>query len=872
MSSNPSHPRRFSRDHEARIVPGDIVDDRYRMVALLGRGGMGEVWRAEDVELGQEVALKFLPEALLRDEAARERFLDEVRLARLVSHPNVCRVHDVGGRLAPDGGASTGGDVGVKYITMEYVQGEDLSSLLRRVGRLPEERAVEIARELCAGLAAAHAQGLIHRDLKPANVLIDDLGSPRIADFGLSAVASELTQDDARVGTPRYMAPEQLRGEGVSVRSDIFSLGLVLFELFTGKGAFQGSTLDELMHAHDASRPDARAHVATLAPAIDTLLRRCLARDPDKRPRSAHEVAAALPGGDPLAAALAAGETPSPELIAASGAVGALRPRTSAALALLVAALLAFAAWADGRYKLLSLVAPELSEPVLRQRALDVARELGLYGPDERPVDQHGQFVQQVDRDLFERSGDEPWRALAHPWSDSVRYWWRGSDAPLDPFEHHGVVGWDDPPPSLEGQVRVLLGHDGRLLAFDATPRREDARLAGEAPPETPFDWGPALALAKVDEATLEPVPATFLARSDNDTKVTWVGAAPGIDGASLRVGGATLGASPVHFAVRVDWQRPPVERSGIARGLRLAFDVSVQILAAITMLGGFWLGVRNLRAGRGDLRGGSRLALGVLAVKAVVWSLTAHHAAGFLHGFMFALPHWLFEALLVGGLYVALEPTVRREWPQRLVTWQRLLSGQLADTALARDVLIGLLAGLGIHALMVANWLCVSAMGDPSATPAPAGNAALGSLGSQLSVLLGAPLGGVQVALLLMFLYSLALKLTKRHVYATVVLAIVALVRMPYAVLSDAPWLDLTFRGAQALILLAVLHRAGLVALFACFTVLQCVPQVVCTFSFDTWYSSAWQLLLGALATVTLWSAFRSSHSRTVGLTRSSA
>jgi len=869
MSSNPSQPRRFARDHEARIVPGDIVDERYRMVALLGRGGMGEVWRAEDVELDQEVALKFLPSSLMRDDAARERFLDEVRLARLVSHPNVCRVHDVGGRIAPDADASPG-SVGVKYITMEYVQGEDLSSLLRRVGRVPEERAVEISRELCAGLAAAHAQGLIHRDLKPANILIDARGSPRIADFGLSAVASELMPDDARVGTPRYMAPEQLRGEGVSVRSDIFSLGLVLFELFTGKGAFQGSTLDELMHAHDASRPDARAHVATLDPAIDALLRRCLARDPDKRPRSAHEVAAALPGGDPLAAALAAGETPSPELIAASGGVGALRPRTAAALALLVATLLTFAAWADEQRKLLALVEPELSEPVLRQRALDIARSMGLYGPEMRPLDQQGRVVERVRRDLFERDSDDPWRALAHPWSESVRYWWRGSDAALDPLEHTGIVGWDDPPPSREGDVRVILGHDGRLLAFDATPRKELARLAGEAPPRAPFDWGPALAAAKVDRAALEPAPPTFLARTDNDAKVTWIGAAPGIEGATLRVGGASLGARPVHFSLLVDWHRPPVERSGIARGLRLAFDVSVQIVGAITMLGGLWLGVRNLRAGRGDLRGGRRLALGVLAVRAVVWSLTAHHAAGFLHGLWYAFPHWLFEALLVGALYVALEPTVRREWPQRLVTWQRLLSGQFDDTAVARDVLLGVAAGLCIHALMVTNWLCASAIGDPSAIPALSSSASLASLRSQLGELLEAPLGGVQVALFVPFLYALALKLTKRHVVASLVLAFIALVRMPYAVISAAPWLDLSFRGAQVLILLAVLHRAGLVALFACFTVLQCLPAVTCTLSFDPWYSSAWQLLLGAFALITLWAALRSSHSRAVAPRRS--
>lgn len=857
--NSPSHSsRRFPSDAGARLVPGDMVDGRYRMVTRLGRGGMGEVWRAEDVELGQEVALKFLPEDLARDADARQRFLDEVRLARLVSHPNVCRVHDVGG-----------GDAG-KYITMEYVQGEDLSSLLRRVGRLPEDRAVEIARELCAGLAAAHDRGLIHRDLKPANVLIDGQGKPRIADFGLSALAIELDAAEPRVGTPRYMAPEQLRGEGVSVRSDLFSLGLVLFELFTGKGAFQATTFDELMHAHDTLRPDARAHVAALDPAIDALLRRCLARDPARRPASAVEVAAALPGGDPLAAALAAGETPSPALVAAAGGATGLRPRTAVALAALVVLLLVGSAWADGRRKLVSFVAPELSEPVLRQRALDTARAVGLYAQAERPADQRGYVVQRVRRELAE-PGDAPWRLLAHPWSESVRYWWRGSDRALDPVEHSGLVRWDDPPPLAEGDVRLILGHDGRLLAFDATPRREDARRAAEsaagdaAPTPLAFDWRPVLAAARLAEAELAPVPPTFLARADNDSKVAWLAPAPGLDGASLRVAGATLGGRPVHFAVHVEWDRPPHESARVARGLRAALEVSTEVLGLVALLGGLWLGAQNLRRGNGDKGGSSRLALGVLLARALAWALTAHHASGFARGALYAFPHWLFEALFVGALYLALEPTVRREWPQRLITWQRFLGGHFQDSGVARDVLVGLVGGLAIHGLMWVNWLTIAARGDRSAAPVLSSSASFGASREQLGEIVEGLLGGVQMALFAPFLYALALKATRRHGFASLVLAFVALVRMPYAVMSESPWIDFVFRGAQAVVLLTLLHRAGLLALLAAFFVLHALPNVTATTSFDAWYSGAWQLLLTALVAVTAWSAWSATRTRRV-------
>src|SRR5450432_3171865 len=161
---------------EGRFLPGSMVADRYRIINLLGRGGMGEVYRADDLTLGQPVALKFLPEEAAQNPNLLDRFKNEVRMARRVSHPNVCRVYDVG-------------DIdGVTFFTMEYVDGEDLSSLMRRIGRLPSDKALEIARQLCAGLAAAHAKGVLHRDLKPANVMIDSEGNVRITDFGIAGL------------------------------------------------------------------------------------------------------------------------------------------------------------------------------------------------------------------------------------------------------------------------------------------------------------------------------------------------------------------------------------------------------------------------------------------------------------------------------------------------------------------------------------------------------------------------------------------------------------------------------------------------------------------------------------------------------------
>jgi serine/threonine-protein kinase len=270
-------PSSRARGYEA----GDLLADRYRIVRPLGRGGMGEVYLVDDLRLDHQVALKFLPPALASDSRRLAQFHNEVRIARQISHPNVCRVYDIG---------EAGGEL---FISMEYVEGEDLAAALARVGTYAEPAAVELARQICAGLGAAHENGVLHRDLKPANIMLNRSGHAQIMDFGL-AVAG--TADHVAEGTPAYMAPEQLLGREVSVQSDLYALGLIMYELFTGQRAFKADTpLDELASLRSSGTIAAPATLArTINAEVNQAILTCLEPDPAKRPASAHAVSAML--------------------------------------------------------------------------------------------------------------------------------------------------------------------------------------------------------------------------------------------------------------------------------------------------------------------------------------------------------------------------------------------------------------------------------------------------------------------------------------------------------------------------------------------------------------------------------------------------
>ena len=823
---------------EARFPTGTLLAGRYRVVSLLGKGGMGEVYRCEDLTLGEAVALKLLPPELAEEREAHERFLDELRVARLVSHPAVCRVHDVG-ELE-----------GQPFLTMEYVDGEDLASLLRRVGHLPSARAVEIAHQLCAGLAAAHEQGVLHRDLKPANVLIDGRGKARLADFGLAAVARRIEGAGAAVGTPAYMAPEQLAGEEASRQSDLWSLGLVLFELFTGRPAFEAKTLDQLKQLHHDSKPSPSHVLPDIDPAVDRVIGRCLTRDPARRPTSALEVSAALPGGDPLAAALAAGETPSPELVAASGGRGALPPWAAALCLAVVLACLIALGWVDRRMKLPELVRPELSVPVLRHRARGIAQQLGF---DEPRDESHG-LLQRVPQALADVEGEPVWRRLSEPLAGAVRYWYRASPGALVPMNRKGDVDWENPPQNLGGMVNLILAHDGNLLYLSAVPRSEWWL-------EDPFDWNELFQAAGLDPSHFQESAEDWVPRHAFTEIRSWRGSVPEIPDAEVVLRAAAWGGRPVHFQVSLRWDLPEVSGSTRAERVQGIYGWAGLIVQLLTLVGGVWLGARNLLQRKGDQRTAARVALAIFVISGAAWAFTTHHVLDVglpteLQLLLEAAGDWLVNAALAWFLYMALEPTVRSVWPQKLVSWTRLLRGRWSDASVGRDLLLGLASGLGLRVLMSAQWLAVAETGSPLAQPAKVNSNLWMGVHEVLGALLGDLQGGASLALLTTFLFVFFRVLFRTSWGANVALLVLGLAYMPHAVIGPSAWVDVGFRLAQLAVVLLLLNGAGTLALWSAFFTLSAVASNSLGFNLEGWGNGPSATLLLLLLFVAIASA----------------
>jgi serine/threonine-protein kinase len=266
------------------VTRGTVIASRYRVVAPLGRGGMGAVYRAHDEVLDDEVALKILrPEVAGTPEMAA-RFRSEIKLARKVSHWNVCRIHEYGE------------DGGLQYISMELITGATLKDRLR-AGPLPPDKAFDVSIQIAEGLAAIHKVGIIHRDLKSPNVMIDDEGTAKVMDFGIAKPASAGTDGASTgyvLGSPEYMSPEQARGRRADFRSDLYSLGIVVFEAFTGRVPFRGATPVETLMMHVEAPPPIDDPALALPPALLPVLRSALAKDPAARFADAASLAAAL--------------------------------------------------------------------------------------------------------------------------------------------------------------------------------------------------------------------------------------------------------------------------------------------------------------------------------------------------------------------------------------------------------------------------------------------------------------------------------------------------------------------------------------------------------------------------------------------------
>ncbi len=681
-----SEPDSSISDVHGRFLPGTALTERYRIVGLLGKGGMGEVYRADDLELNQSVALKFLPAHFARDAARLQRFRSEVRMARQVSHPNVCRVYDI---------ATYGDDV---FLSMEYIDGEDLSSVLRRMGRPSEEKAVEWARQICLGLAAAHENRVLHRDLKPANVMIDGRGRARLTDFGLAGVEEEFTGRKDHAGTPAYMAPEQLIDGATTVKSDIYSLGLVLYELFTGKRVFEAESLDELLRLRRSDTLTTPTSVSgQIDPAIERAILRCLERDPSRRPESAYEVLAALPGGDPLQAALAAGETPSPQMVANAGTAGALRPWIA------VACLAAFLLFAVASVPLSTLIWHEVplekTPAVLAEKARELIVALGYRSTagDEA----FGFSQSDSDIDVSARSKtltDARLAQLREHRPPAIHFWYRHSPQSLIPNAAKARITTTDPPMTTPGMVTVLLDPRGRLDRLVAVPPQQG--VGAELTVAAKTDWVALFDAAGLSFPDFEPTAPKWTPPTFADERKAWVGRYSDHPEIEIRVEAAALRGTATFFRIIGPWS----DGAGVnvlSAPDQFGMQIIMPLFVILVVSTAIWMARRNMLLQRVDRAGANRFALVLFVAGSLAFILTTDHSTNMryeVEKVMVNIALAMFAAGIAWLFYLALEPHLRRRWPETLITWTRVLAGKFRDPRVGRDILIGGIVGLLQH------------------------------------------------------------------------------------------------------------------------------------------------------------------------------
>ena len=841
-----SHSSSSSSSLHGRFEPGTKLGTRYRVVGLLGRGGMGEVYRADDLELNQSVALKFLPEKVARNAADLARLRQEVRIARQIAHPNVCRTYDI---------AEADGQV---FVVMEYVDGEDLASVLRRLGRPTHDKALEIARQLCLGIGAAHENGVLHRDLKPANIMIDGRGRVRITDFGLAGTVEELAAEGAIAGTPAYMAPEQQSTGAATVQSDIFSLGLVLYEIFTGKRATDVGPASDPTQRDPSRRSDSSVRIPSsvvgdLDPAVERVILRCLERDPTRRPQSAYAVFGALPGGDPLAAAVAAGETPSPELVANAGVEGSVPPLYAGIAAVVtVLGLLGVSAIQTQLFEglakppsVLSVRAEETLTRITGRPAPRYSAQGMRYAPAVKDSMSHA--------DSLASKKAKPKMKPA----GAKQYWRRWSPSEFHTENlHMPRPSLTDPPQAYPGSGTVVLDMQGRLLALQALPPAGADTLA----PRT-ANWAAVLDAAGRDPARVVavPPPAAFVAHADtvaawrisDSTSVDTTLVAAAIDGHVVQVETyAGARRSPLgDLAVKADDSNPPLQAW-----------ISILFFNVVPLVGSIFLARQNLRAKRGDVRGAIVVGISIVAVYLLEHLFSANVGEIGLFSILIGgvagqpLGHSLIHGVTMALAYLAIEPYVRRLWPSVLVSWARLVAGRLRDPIIGRDVLIG----VGYAAFAQVTWLGVKALErhfglttDPPRLSQDMLDTMISAPQILAQVSYAMAIGFLRATTFYTILVIFRFVLRNNRLAALATLLFLALTDLDYA--SKAVGVDALYSLILLGVGVVIALRYGYVALLAAWFVGVLADSLAWSLNFNSWVAPqtmfAWGIVLALLA-----------------------
>jgi len=617
------------------------------------------------------------------------------------------------------------------------------------------------------------------------------------------------------------MAPEQVAGKDVSVASDIFSLGIVLYELFTGKPVFKADSQAELARLHQENRTSPSSFVPDLDPAVDRVILRCLARHPGDRPPSALAVAAALPGGDPLAAALAAGETPSPQMVAAAGEAGGLRPLTAwLALAGVLILLVPMVALA-GKVNLLGHTPMPKEPQVLKAEARALLKAAGYPDP---PADTLWGFEENKPYldDLEKIQARSQWDRLQTGPRTALTFWYRESPAPLLPINSVSYrMSVSDPPSIAPGMATVWMDPSGSLLRMQVVP--PELHKAGTSS----ADWSRLFSAADLREADLHAADSIWNPPSFSDERRAWTGA-------ELRVEAASYAGRPVYFRLFGPWEKPAEAATEAQTKGERAGQALSSILFVVVLLGALLLARRNMRLGRSDRSGASRIAGIFVAVHMlgwIFWGTYLPDAGAMVTGFLGTLAATLFEGLMLWLLYLALEPYVRKRWPETIISWTRALAGRFRDPLVGRDVLLGCLIGVAGDALSNApQWLGV----DPR-RPLPLPLSSLASTRHLFGEFLDGQIHSLVVPMLfLVFLLLFSFVLRRTALAAGAILIVFGSLGWAFG----RHWLDPVQSLLFAGIVLLCLMRLGLLATTVLFAT-QAALNFCVTADLFAWYGT---------------------------------
>jgi serine/threonine-protein kinase len=651
------------------------------------------------------------------------------------------------------------------------------------------------------------------------------------------------------------MAPEQLEGREASVRSDIYALGLVLFELFTGQPAFEGRDAAEflrLRESHPSRTPTSL--VRDLDPAIERTILRCLEPDPRLRPASALDVARSLPGGDPLAEALAAGETPSPELVAAAGPDIVMRPVNAFALLVVIGVALTGVLLLTEHTQMVSMVPMENSPEVLASKARELVRSLGYPVSAAHTASGFRHEVGYLEHGARwispEQSSLAQWKAVLRTRPSPVSFWYAQSDAPLVPSVAPTAEARPlDSLPAIRDAVSVDLDLDGRLLRFATSPTKQE-------PPATPtgtVDWQRLFSAAGLDIAAFTQTAGPHLPPVNADAHVVWIGSYPGRSELPVRVEGRAVAGTLTSFDVLFPWtNRDPWPRRRT--------DSPPAMLLLVIWMAPCIVARFNWRSGRADVRGALHIGtfgfltdFGSMLLKADARLSTFVNGTAFLSALAFGA--W------AAVLYIALEPWVRRWWSHAMIGWARVLAGRWRDPIVARDVLVGLALGIGYRCAYLAGVLGTIHNGAPPLTVASIeavpGDFVLSHLsGPQFTAgnMLASATSGMSSAAVAFFLLALFRSLLRNQWLGVAALCIVSCLWTFNQPEFRRDWLTFAVYLAFLAVFTLVALRYGFFAIVIGSSAGQLIGQSVLTTHFGAWYGRSSLVAVLLVSALALW------------------